>query len=365
MRVAAHDHDRARTGARRRTRYRTPKCGPSGARFIDGQHQQIGVLCRIYELVVRIGDRRSCVDHSQICATGIGFLGGPLDRLRRVRRAIKANNHVRRHGVQGGVRQRVRVGPKVPLGRAPVLYCDLALFRTLTYRTTNGGNIMTTTLTRTEPEVRPQDAVSATPAPVVVLKRRTIDSILIGFGAVACVAFAVAGGLLTWGNSFASDYVGDELSAQNIVFPSAEGLTAEGRTDLLEFAGQKLDTGKEAEAYASYIDGHLTGIADGATFAELGGVERAANAEVAAAKEAGDSQATIDELSARAAEITGQRNALFKGETLRGLLLSAYAWSTVGSIAGYAAIGAFIAAGVMAVLVVLGMFHHRKVTKTA
>ena len=201
--------------------------------------------------------------------------------------------------------------------------------------------------------------------PVVALKRRTIDSVLIGFGAVACVAFAVAGFLLSWGNSFASDYVGDELASQNITFPSAEALTEDGRTDLLEFAGEKLDTGEEAEAYASYIDGHLEGIADGATYADLGAVERAANAEVAAAKEAGESQETIDELSAKAAGISGQRNTLFKGETLRGLLLSAYAWSTVGEIAGYAAIGAFVAAGVMAVLVVLGMFHHRKVVKTA
>ncbi len=56
--------------------------------------------------------------------------------------------------------------------------------------------------------------------PVVALKRRTIDSVLIGFGVVATAAFAVAGGLLTWGNNFASDYVGDELSSQNITFPS-------------------------------------------------------------------------------------------------------------------------------------------------
>ncbi len=51
--------------------------------------------------------------------------------------------------------------------------------------------------------------------------------------------------------------------------------------------------------------------------------------------------------------------------TLRGLLLSAYAWSTVGTIAGIAAIGAFIAAAVMALLVALGMVHHHKVPKTA
>ena len=64
-----------------------------------------------------------------------------------------------------------------------------------------------------------------------------------------------------------------------------------------------------------------------------------------------------------AATITGQRNTLFKGETLRGLLLSTFAWSTVGRIAGIAAFAAFLAAGLMLVLVVLGVFHHRKTPK--
>ena len=213
---------------------------------------------------------------------------------------------------------------------------------------------------------RQTETQAPTPAtPVVALKRRTIDSILIGFGLVAVVVFAVAGGLLTWGNNFSADYVYDELASQNITFPSADALTEEGRTDLLNFADQKLDTGKEAEAYASYINGHLEGIADGATFADLGTPERAAKAEVTAAVEAGAPQATIDELQATADGISGQRNTLFKGETLRGLLLSAYAWSTVGTIAGIAAIGAFIAAAAMAILVALGMVHHHKAPKTA
>jgi hypothetical protein len=199
----------------------------------------------------------------------------------------------------------------------------------------------------------------------IPLTRRTIDSVLIGVGALAAVAFVVAGALLTWGSQFADDYVGDELSSQNITFPDAESLTAEGRDDLLKYAGQDLDTGEEAEAYASYIDGHLTGIADGATYAELGAVERAARGDVTAATEAGEPQATIDELQATADDISDQRNSLFKGETLRGLLLSAYAWATVGMIAGYAAIGAFIAAGLMGVLVVLGVIHHRRLPRIA
>ena len=203
------------------------------------------------------------------------------------------------------------------------------------------------------------------PAPVVALKRRTIDSVLIGFGVVAMAAFAIAGGMLTWGYSFSNDYVTKELSSQNISFPSAEALTEQGRTDLLEFAGQKLDTGKEAEGYASFINGHLQGIAGGATYADLGATESAAKDGVKAAVDSGASEAKVAELQATADGITGQRNTLFKGETLRGLLLSAYAWSTVGTIAGIAAIAAFAAAAVMAVLVGLGIVHHRRTPRTS
>ncbi|HZX54199.1 MAG TPA: hypothetical protein VFE86_05940 [Ilumatobacteraceae bacterium] len=209
-------------------------------------------------------------------------------------------------------------------------------------------------------------AVPTTSDPaVVVVKRRTIDSVLIGFGVVATAAFLVAGFLLSWGHNFSSDYVTRELSSQNITFPSAAELTTEGRADLVKFADHKLDTGKEAEGYASFINGHLAKIAAGATYADLGAPESAAKADVKAAVEAGKPQATIDQLQAKADGITGQRNTLFKGETLRGLLLSAYAWSTVGMIAGFAALGAYLAAAVMAVLVVLGMIHHHRAVKTA
>ena len=223
---------------------------------------------------------------------------------------------------------------------------------------------MTTATIEQDRHVETADEVVAV-EPVVAVKRRTIDTVLIGFGVVATAAFVIAGGLLTWGHNFSSDYVGNELSSQNISFPSADELTEEGRTDLVQYADQQLDTGAEAEAYASFIDGHLVGIADGATYADLGATESAAKAEVTAAVEAGESQATIDDLQADADVISGQRNSLFKGETLRGLLLSAYAWSTVGAIAGIAAIGAFVAAGLMAILVALGVVHQRRTPKTA
>jgi hypothetical protein len=217
------------------------------------------------------------------------------------------------------------------------------------------------TITNPPIETSAQPAPTTHAEPVVALKRRTIDSILIAFGAVATVAFLVAGALLLWGSNFAADYVDDELTSQNITFPPAEALEEEGRTDLLEFAGQDVNTGEEAEAYASFINGHLEGIADGATYADLGTPEREANAAVEAAVADGADEATIAELEGEAAAVSGQRNSLFKGETLRGLLLTAYAWATVGQIAGYAAFAAFAAGILMAVLVVLGIRHHHKV----
>ena len=197
-------------------------------------------------------------------------------------------------------------------------------------------------------EVEPGDR-TITDEPVVALKRRSIDAVLIGFGAVAIVVFLVAGGLLTWGYRFSDDYVSTELSSQNISFPPAEALNEEGRTDLLSFAGNRVDTGKEAEAYASFINGHLEGIADGATYADLGATgERSQGCGHGRCRPPASRKPRSTSSRRTADGVTGQRNSLFKGETLRGLLLSAYAWSTVGTIAGIAAIGAFLAAAVMA-----------------
>jgi hypothetical protein len=203
------------------------------------------------------------------------------------------------------------------------------------------------------------------PAPLadaVVIRRRTIDTVLIAAGIVIAAVLAIAGGLLTWGSNFADDYVGDELSSQNIFFPDQASLEEEGRTDLVKYAGEQVTTGSEAEAYASFIDGHLQGIADGATYADLGDPQGEARAALAAAQDAGADEETIAELQANLDDISGQRDSLFRGETLRGLLLSTFAWSTIGRIAGIAATVAFIAAGVMVVLVVLGLFHRFRST---
>jgi hypothetical protein len=200
--------------------------------------------------------------------------------------------------------------------------------------------------------------------PVVVgpIRRRSLDTVLVAVGAVVAIVLGVAGGLLLWGSNFADDYVGRELSSQNISFPDEASLTEDGRSDLVEHAGEQVTTGQEAEAYASFIGGHLEQVAGGATYADLGAPEREAQAAVQAAVDDGAPQATVDELQAAADEISGQRQTLFRGETLRALLLSTYAWSTIGTIAGIAAVVAFVAAAVMVGLVVLGLVHRSRIS---
>jgi len=56
--------------------------------------------------------------------------------------------------------------------------------------------------------------------------------------------------------------------------------------------------------------------------------------------------------------LQAQKAVLFQGETLRGLLLgSGYSYWTFGMIAKMASIAAFVGAGVMTILVLLGLKH--------
>jgi hypothetical protein len=120
------------------------------------------------------------------------------------------------------------------------------------------------------------------------------------------VVLAAAGGLLMWGSNFAEDYVLDELASQNVVFPDADELRDEGRDDLVGYAGETVTTGDQAEAYASFIDGHLQGIADGQTYSQID--DRGAAQAVTDAREAGASPEEIAELQATADELRAQRD---------------------------------------------------------
>ena len=217
---------------------------------------------------------------------------------------------------------------------------------------------MTTTLTNGRSTTEKAPDVDR-PIPVT---RRRIDRVLIGLGVAVAAVLVVAGGLLTWGSNFAEDYVGDELAAQNISFPDAAALEEEGRGDLVGFAGERVTSGEHAESYASYIAGHVANIGGGQTYADLGGPERAANAAVAEATASDASAEEVAALQEEAATLTAQRDTIFRGEVLRGTLLNAYAWSTLGRIAGIAAVAAFVGAAVMALLAGAGVLHVRRAT---
>jgi hypothetical protein len=181
------------------------------------------------------------------------------------------------------------------------------------------------------------------------MQRKVFDILASAGGLVMVVVLVVAGGLLLWGNSFANSNVHNQLAQQDIVFPTrAEFAQAKPGTEitpgmlpyLLKYAGQPLTTGAQAEAYADhFIAVHLSEM-------PLGGVY----AKVSAASRANPSNTAL------AAEVTTS----FQGTTLRGLLLEAYGFSEFAVIAMWAAIAAFVLAGVMAVLVGFGFWHARR-----
>jgi hypothetical protein len=218
---------------------------------------------------------------------------------------------------------------------------------------------MTATIPRKPSETNASASAVEAAAPIKVTRRR-LDLVLSLFGVLTTAVLVVAGGLLAWGASFAGDYVSDELTAQNITFPDADALTGQGRDDLVDFAGEQVSTGEEAEAYASYIQGHVEEIAGGMTYAELGGPERAAEAALTEAVATGASEEEIAVLEEEAAAVTEQRESIFRGEMLRGALLNTFAWSTIGNIAGIASVVAFVSAALMAILTVLGFLHLRR-----
>ncbi len=196
------------------------------------------------------------------------------------------------------------------------------------------------------------------------MKRRTLD-LLASAGGLLVAALLLIGGIVLSANaSFANNYVRDQLSQQMITFKAADALTEEERAYacLVENAGKPLTTGKQAECYANnFIGLHLKSTAGGKTYAELGDVQSELRAEVAEAERTG--AANLDELKAELAQATSARETVFKGETLRGLLLTSYGFSEFGVKAGQAATVAYIGAGLMFLLAALGFWHAARTPK--
>ena len=177
------------------------------------------------------------------------------------------------------------------------------------------------------------------------MRRRTFDLLAVVGGLVLAVVLAVAGGLLLWGHNFVSDQVHTQLAAQKIYFPPAssgaiKALPAADAQAMTAYAGQQMTNGAQAQTYADhFIAVHLREIGGGQTYAQL------AEKSLAQPKNAA---------------LAGQVQTIFRGETLRGLLLNAYGWWQMGQLMLIGAWVAFGAAAVLLILSVLGWAHLRR-----
>jgi len=148
---------------------------------------------------------------------------------------------------------------------------------------------------------------------------------IVALQVVLVVVLGFCAGFLYWGSGFVNGMVHDQLVAQKIYFPvkGSAALDAREFPDLQQYAGQQVDNGDKARAYANgFIGRHLETVAGGKTYAEVSAASLA---------------------NPQDQKLAAQANTLFKGETLRGLLLYAWGWSQVGLYAFYAAIGLTIA----------------------
>ena len=180
--------------------------------------------------------------------------------------------------------------------------------------------------------------------------RKVFDILASAGGVIVVMVLAVAGGLLLLGYNFADNYVHTQLAEQQITFPPAAAfahpvvggeITPSMIPAVSQYAGQQLTTGEQAQVYANdFIAAHLQEIGGGKTYAQL--------SSAAMALPKGSAAYTAAEAKAQT---------VFQGTTLRAMLLEAYAFSMIATIAFWCAMAAFALAAVMAVLVILGFVH--------
>ncbi|MGZ5298649.1 MAG: hypothetical protein ACXWEG_03510 [Actinomycetota bacterium] len=175
------------------------------------------------------------------------------------------------------------------------------------------------------------------------MNRKVWDQIVSASAVLVAAAMIVLGGLAIYGGNFGRDNVQSRLEPEKVTFAPFDAMSPEEQQTIGEFAGQQVTTGPQAEAFARYIAGHLTGVNDGKTYAETSAAARAEGLD-----------------PDTAAELAGKADTLFKGETLRSIMLNAYGWWTVATIALYAGY-AMVALGiVLGVLAILGFRHARR-----
>jgi hypothetical protein len=174
------------------------------------------------------------------------------------------------------------------------------------------------------------------------MRRRTFDALVSAAGLVLAAVLAIGGGLLLWGHSFVTNEVHSQLAAQKIIFPAngspeLKALPTSDAAAMSQYAGQLMTTGAQAETYADhFIAVHLVNIGGGKTYSQLSAASMA---------------------QPKNAALAGQVQAVFKGETLRSMLLNAYGFWKMGQIMFIGAMVAFAAACALLILSILGFVH--------
>lgn len=167
------------------------------------------------------------------------------------------------------------------------------------------------------------------------IQNKVNNQVFMYLSIIMAVVLLFIGGLALWANRFTTNMVRTELAAQKVYFPEKDSKALDPAvfSDLQKYAGQLVDTPEEARAYANgYIGRHLAKVADGKVYAEV-----SAEAQKDPANET----------------LQKQKQTLFQGETLRGLLLgTGYAFGTIGEIAGIAAYALFFAGGLLVLIAV-------------
>jgi hypothetical protein len=179
------------------------------------------------------------------------------------------------------------------------------------------------------------------------MNRSLIDRLVSVTGAIMGVVLLAAAGLLFYAHGYVHGQVTDQLKEQQITFPAAgsesiTSLPAADRAEIEKYAGQTMVNGAQAKAFADhYIKVHLAEVADGQTYSQV------------------SSKAQADRSNQ---ELAGQVQTLFRGETLRGLLLNAYAFDTMATVALIAAWISLVAGILLILMAVLGFLHARRTT---
>ena len=176
------------------------------------------------------------------------------------------------------------------------------------------------------------------------MNRKAWDKLISSAGIVLAVALLVVGGLAIYGGRFGQQNVRDRLTPEKVVFPPFAAMTPAEQQEIGTFAGQQVVNGQQAEAFSRFIGGHLQAVNGGKTYAETS----------AAARVEGLDPAVAADLSVKA-------DTLFKGETLRSIMLNAYGWWTVATIALYAGLMMVLAGLILGIMSILGFRHGKHV----